>query len=281
MKKILIIGSEGFTGPYLREELENNGYEVFRLGRKEIGAKKYFQCDINDKEKLNGIIHDLKPEWIFHIAAFEAPSKSFEEKDLCFKVTVEGTRNVLETSKGIVEKILIPSSAHLYGIPKYNPVDEEHPINPLPHPYAQAKYEQEKLALEYPNVIVARAFNYTGVRQSKDFVIPSFKERIKNAENGETLFVGNLDIVRDFSDVRDVMHAYRLIMEKGKLGEIYNVGSGIGYNLRKVLEKLIDNSGKDLKVEIDPEKFRPAEAQEIICDNTKVKKLGASFRKIF
>jgi len=188
---------------------------------------------------------------------------------------------LLESSAKLPDcKILIVSSAEVYGNSKYLPIDEKHPLGPF-SPYAESKGEQEKVTLKYLNTIIARSFNHTGLDQPPNFVIPSFRKQIDEAKDGEKIYVGNLDVIRDFSDVDDVVHAYRLLLEKGALGEVYNVGSEIGYNLQDVLKKLIKDSGKKLKIEVDSERYRKEDIYKLICDNTKIKKLGASFKKYF
>jgi GDP-4-dehydro-6-deoxy-D-mannose reductase len=135
--------------------------------------------------------------------------------------------------------------------------------------------------LAYSNSIIIRAFNHTGIDQPDTFVIPSFRKQIIESKNGGSVNVGNLDVVRDFSNVLEVVRAYRIIFEKGKCGEIYNVGSGKGYLLKEVLEKMIKASGKTISIVIDPKKYRPADIKEVFCDNSKIKKLGIKIKGYF
>ena len=277
-QKALITGSEGFVGPYLKRELEENNYQVIST---DLNGNPDFRCDITDKNCLEKLILSVNPDVIFHLAAFSSPLKSFQQPDLCWKIGVEGTKNLLESASRLKNcRVLVVSSSAVYGNPQYVPIDEKHPLNPV-SPYAKTKVEQEKIALKYKNTFIARPFNHTGPGQSKDFVIPSFKKQIKDAKENGIIYVGDLNIVKDFSDVRDVVHAYRILIEKGKPHEIYNIGSGIGYNLKEVLEKLIAESGKNLRIKKDPKRFGPAEIKKSICDNTKIKKLGIKFRRLF
>jgi GDP-4-dehydro-6-deoxy-D-mannose reductase len=280
MKKntALITGSEGFVGPNLKRELEKNDYEVVGL---DFQGNPDFKCDITDRESLSKVINSVKPNFIFHLAGFSSPSKSFEKPELCFKINVEGTRNLLDISKKIEGcRVLIVSSGEVYGNPEYLPIDEKHPLNPN-SPYGESRVEQEKIALGYRNNIIVRPFNHTGPDQPPIFAIPSFRKQIAEAKNGGVIYTGNLEVVRDFSDVVDVVHAYRVLLEKGELGEIYNLGSGKGYRLRDVIESLIKDSGKDLRIETDPEKYRKIDLSKLICDNTKIKNLGVNFRNPF
>ncbi|MFT4303215.1 MAG: GDP-mannose 4,6-dehydratase [Candidatus Woesearchaeota archaeon] len=266
--KALITGGKGFVGPYLKRELENNGYSVVVSDLKDSD----YDCDITNKEKVFSMISSIKPDYVFHLAGFSSVSKSFENPSLCFKINIDGTKNLLEACLD-VKKVLIVSSAEVYGKPEYVPIDEKHPLNPV-SPYGKSRVEQEKIALNFSNVVISRSFNHTGEGQPSTFVIPSFKNQINEAKNGDTIYVGNLEVIRDFSDVKDVVHAYRILLEKGVLGEIYNVGSGVGVKLKDILNKLILESGKDLKVEVDSNKYRKADIVELVANVSKINELG-------
>ena len=139
---------------------------------------------------------------------------------------------------------------------------------------------QEKIAIMYKevygiDVIMVRAFNHIGPNQRLDFAIPDFASQIAEIEindNQAIIYVGNLNAERDFTDVRDIVKGYRLLLEKGVNGEVYNLGSGISYSMKFILENLIKQSDVDIKVEIDPKKFRPLDTPKIVCDNSKVMK---------
>lgn len=280
MKKALITGINGFVGPYLRKELEANGYRVYGLDLH--GTEGAYACDITSFEQVFKVVDAVKPDFIFHLAGFSSVAKSFENPLLCFKINVEGTKNLLDAivKVGLKPKILIVSSAEVYGVPKYLPIDEKHPLDPI-SPYGKSRVEQEKLALGYDlHVVISRSFNHTGPGQPTTFVIPSFKKQVDEAKDGDTIYVGNLDVVRDFSDVRDVVKAYRILLEKGKAKEIYNVGSGIGYRLRDILESLIKKSGKRLMVEIDPDKLRKNDIFKVVSDNKKINDLAVKLERM-
>lgn len=282
-KIVLITGISGFVGHYLREELESNGYTVYGLdirGDDITGeGKKIFQCDITDFNSIYNVIDNIRPDEIFHLAGFSSVAKSFENPELCFKINVDGTKNLLDAviKAGINPKILVISSSEVYGKPKYNPIDESHPLNPI-SPYGESRVKQEKLCLEYIKkhdlkIIISRSFNHTGPDQPETFVIPSFKKQIRDAKDGDTISVGNLDVVRDFSDVRDVVKVYCILLEKGQAGEIYNVGSGNAYKLKEVLDTLIKESGKNLLVQVSKERYRKADIEEQVCDARKLQKI--------
>jgi GDP-4-dehydro-6-deoxy-D-mannose reductase len=284
--KALITGVNGFVGPYLVEELVSNGYTVFGCSlEKESTVNKlagYFSCDITNPLEVEKVINSIKPDVVFHLAGFSSVSKSFENPELCFKINVEGTKNIIDSFNKlkVFPKLILISSAEVYGQPVKNPVNESAKLNSL-SPYANSKIEQEKVALTYKNSIIVRAFNHTGVNQPLPFVIPSFRKQVAEAKEGGEVLVGNIDITKDFSNVLDVVKAYKIIFEKGKVGEIYNVGSGKGYLLRSVLEKMIKESGKSISIAIDPKKYRPADITELVCDNSKIKKLGIKIKGYF
>lgn len=284
--KALITGVNGFVGSYLVDELLANGYSVFGCSLEKDSVvpdiDQYFSCDIVDYSQVEKVIELVKPDVVFHLAGFSSVSKSFENPELCFNINVNGTKNLVDSFKklDIFPKLIVISSAEVYGQPISNPVDEKAVLNPL-SPYAKSRVEQEKIALSYSNSIVVRAFNHTGINQPDIFVIPSFRKQINEAKNNGSINVGNLEVVRDFSNVLEVVRAYRIIFEKGKCGEIYNVGSGKGYLLKEVLQKMIKLSGKHISIVIDPEKYRPADINELICDNSKIKKLGIKIKGYF
>lgn len=279
-KKALITGINGFVGPYLKKELEHHDYEVFGIDLKG-DDKKVFSCDITDPDSVYNTISKVEPDFIFHLAGFSSVGKSFQQPELCKKINVDGTRNLLDAvvKAGLMRsRILIVSSAEVYGKAEKIPIDENHPLNPL-SPYGKSRVEQEKVASGFDlPIIIARSFNHTGPDQPDTFVIPSFRKQIKEANDGDTIHVGNLEVVRDFSDVRDVVKAYRILLEKGKDKEIYNVGSGEEYKLKDILDRFIKQSGKNLKVEIDPKRYRKADIPVLVCDNSRLNKLGATIR---
>ncbi len=282
MKKALITGISGFVGPYLKKELEANGYKVYGMDRH--GSEKHvLKCDITDYSSVYNIIKKTRPDYIFHLAGFSSVSKSFVEPELCHDINVNGTKNLLDAvvSHKLKPRILIVSSADIYGEPEYMPIDEKHPVRPV-SPYGVSRAEQEKLALSYDlPIIISRSFNHTGPGQSDRFVIPSMRKQIGDAKDGASIYVGNLECIRDFSDVRDVVRAYRILAEKGKPGEIYNVGSGKGINLRELLMRLIKDSGKDIKVVMEKKRLRKNDISRQVCDNRKASRLGIGIRNYF
>ncbi len=288
-KNALITGISGFVGPYLAQELIKHGYEVFgldRAGNNQLDSRFQIQdshilkCDLLDKNDILKTINKIKPKYIFHLAGFSSVRDSWNKPELCRKINVEGTKNLLDS---IIEaklnpRILIVTSAEVYGKPKELPLKETSPLFPE-SPYAKSRVEQEKLLKNYKNLdwIVSRSFNHTGPEQQPIFVIPEFAQQLINIKNNKIepkIMVGNLEAKRDFSDVRDVVRAYRLLLEKGKMHEIYNVCSGKSYMIKNLLNKMIKIIGKKVDVEIDKNKFRPVDIEELRGDNSKIRELG-------
>ncbi len=295
----LITGIAGFVGPYLAEHLLSNKHEVFGVDilKKKIENVISYQTDILDIEGLFSVINEIRPDYVFHLAAQSSVEKSFSQPEFTKKVNVGGTKNLLDSilSAGIKPAILIVSSAQIYGFPKQLPITEQHPLNPQ-SPYAKSRLEQEKLVLEYskecndvlnseglfsimneimPNmrVVIARSFNHTGPGQSTEFVCSDFAKQIVEIEKGlkEPLVkVGNLEAKRDFTDVRDIVKGYLLALEKGETGECYNLCSGKAYSIEEILQMLIKESKcKDIKVEKDPQKTRAGDITVLLGDNSK------------
>jgi len=282
--KALITGIDGFVGPYLAIHLNSLGYTTVGTYLNGSGIDESSRhMDITNKKEVLDIISEEKPDCIFHLAGFSSVAASFSNPEACMNINVNGTKNLLDTVKsvGIKPRIFVVSSAEVYGIPDYLPINEKHALKPQ-SPYAESRIEQERLCLEFAkehgfHVVISRSFNHTGPGQSDTFVLSSFAKQIVDIENGlqETLKVGNLDAVRDFSDVRDVVIAYQLLLEKGKPREIYNVCSSTYHSIKELLDKLVALSGHDISIEVNLARNRPADIPVLYGDNTRcVKQTG-------
>lgn len=276
--KALITGISGFVGHYLKNELVKNGYDVYGM---DIAGDGDVHCaDLTDYDSVKKVIETIMPDCIFHLAGQASVGLSWTQPQMTFEVNVNGTLNLLEAVRRVKRDIslLIIGSSDEYGKVREEdcPIKETLPANPC-SPYAVSKLAQEKLCKLYAKVydmkvIMTRSFNHTGPGQKKGFVIPDFCSRIVEIKKTKTnsMGVGNLEARRDFSDVRDVVRAYRLLMEKGESGEFYNVGSGKAYQIRELLDILIELSGGKIKAYIDSEKVRPIDLPLIQSDITKL-----------
>ncbi|MFA6427545.1 MAG: GDP-mannose 4,6-dehydratase [Candidatus Magasanikbacteria bacterium] len=250
MKVALITGINGFVGPYLRAELLSAGYEVYGIDKK-ASNRNCYDVDIIDALKLQKIILEIKPKYIFHLAGISSPNFAEENKELTFNINVDGTKNVLEVACSLhdLPRVLVVSSSHVYGDPQTLPIKETHPLLGT-GVYAESRIMQEKLVSEYYTtlpIVITRSFNHTGPGQSDQFVVPLIAKQIVEIKKGlrGALELGAVDIERDISDVRDVVRAYRLLLEQEESAIICNVCRGEPISLEKIIEKFKLLSGLD------------------------------------
>ncbi|MBI2032933.1 MAG: GDP-mannose 4,6-dehydratase [Candidatus Levybacteria bacterium] len=290
-QKVLVTGISGFAGSHLAEcILSSSSYtlsgtylsekSLLNLGnhREKISLH---QADLTDKKVTTDVISFTKPDLIFHLAALTAPGESFKHPSETITTNVSMQVNVLEAAREHVPsaRILIISSADAYGMvdPSDLPIDEETPFKPG-NPYSVSKIVQDYLGLEYQlaynmQIIRVRPFNHIGPRQESKFVISAFAKQIAEIEKGKkepVLLVGNLEAKRDFTDVRDIVRAYGMIMEKSNSGEVYNIGSGISHTISDMLDKLLSLSTASIDVKIDQSLLRPGDTPELRCDYSKL-----------
>jgi len=287
--KALITGVNGFVGGYLTEHLISKGIEVWGTKLKIESIDKDLlskitlrDMDLIEKDQVYEVINECKPDLVFHLAAQSSVALSWKLPQLTMNVNIIGTLNLLDAIRQISleTRILLIGSSEEYGKIKIEdiPVGEKHIIMPT-NPYAISKMAQEMLAMQYVSaynmkIILVRAFNHIGPKQSIAFVLPDFANRIVKMEKGylePILKVGNLEAKRDFTDVRDIVNAYCKLIIAGKSGEIYNVGSGNYYSIKYILDELLKYTKTDIIIQEDPERMRPSDVPIIQCDNRKLK----------
>jgi GDP-4-dehydro-6-deoxy-D-mannose reductase len=273
--RALITGVSGFVGRHLVAHLEACGDEVEGCDR-EDGS-----IDIDDRVSIDRILHRFEPEVVYHLAGWSDIGGSWNEPEATFRANAQGTLNVLLACKDAgVERVLSISSADVYGIVSEHelPIDEGAPLRPV-SPYAASKVAADYLGLQawlgwkLP-VLRVRAFNHLGPGQSPKFVAPALAERIaRNERDGGTeVPVGNLTARRDFTDVRDVVRAYRLLMEHGEGGEAYNVCSGVDVAIDDIADRLVASARSPMKLRHDPALERPVDVPVLRGDNTRLNK---------
>ncbi len=281
--RILITGINGFVGTYLKRFLENKSYDVFGIDR-HTEKKSIFKVDITQREKVFRVIKKIKPIKIFHLASQSSVQKSIRFPNLTERVNVIGTKNLFDAciNAKIEPKILIVSSSEVYGNPKKSPIKEDAELMPLNN-YAQSKVKQEKLSMDYfkeygLNMIISRSFNHTGPGQMPGFVCSNFAKQIADIEKSNktnkksrtsVIKVGNLDISRDFSDVRDMVVAYDLALDKCKFGEVYNICSSKFYKISYILDTLLQMSNIPIGIKVEKKRFRKHNDPCIYGDNSK------------
>jgi GDP-4-dehydro-6-deoxy-D-mannose reductase len=282
--RVLITGIAGFVGGHLVDFLraEQPATEIVGLdshpgSRASALGLEILRCDLADGHAVETALDRLDPDRIVHLAAQASPQKSWADPAGTLKTNVLGLLHLLEWvgRRGRATRVLAVGSAEEYG--RVDPVDlpvrETTPLRPLT-PYAVSKVAQGYLALQYAlsegvHVVRTRTFHHTGPRRRDDYAEGSFARQVAEIEAGRrepVLAVGNLEVVRDFTDVRDVVRAYWALLDHGEPGEVYNVCSGRGVRLRNLLETLLDVAGLRIDVRTDPARVRPVDVPEMVGD---------------
>ena len=278
--KVLITGISGFAGSHLAEFLLNKGYKVYGTFYDKstfsnlngfIDKITLFECDIRNYDILKKIIRKVRPDEIYHLAAISFVPTSLKNPKLTFDTNLYGTLNLYQVviEQKINPKILFVGSADEYGLVKESdlPIKETRPLHPM-NPYAISKMSSDFLSYFYFknyhfDIIRVRSFNHIGPRQAPDFVCPSFAKQIVEIEKGikrePIIMVGNLEAKRDFTDVRDMVRAYWLAVQKGEMGEVYNICSERTVQIKELLNKFLKLSSKKIEVMEDPKRMRPSD----------------------
>ncbi|HIE08635.1 MAG TPA: SDR family oxidoreductase [Armatimonadetes bacterium] len=289
--RALITGITGFVGSHLAEFLLEQGWEVFGTYRwrspmtniEHIRDRlKLVECDIRDAVSVKRVIAEVKPDRIYHLAAQSFVPTSFHAPADTLFTNVIGQVNILEAVREIKPdcRVHIAGSSEEYGLvyPDEVPIKETNPLRPL-SPYGVSKVAQDLLGWQYHKayglyIVRTRAFNHTGPRRGEPFVCSNFAKQIAEIEAGKrepVIRVGNLEAKRDFTDVRDIVRAYWLALEKGEAGEVYNICSGRAWSIREVLSILLSLTEVEVKVEQDPSRMRPVDVPLLVGDYSKFK----------
>ena len=289
MKKALITGATGFVGSHLAdylldiEKLEVHGLIRPRSRTEFIRPDViYHEADITDYSAVASVIKEIQPGYIFHLAAQSFVPLSFKAPNSTIITNVIGTLHILEAVKNECPDatIQIAGSSEEYGLvhPNECPTNESQPFRPM-SPYGLSKVSADLLSQQYcksygVNTVITRAFNHTGPRRGKVFVTSKIAHSIANIivnDAKPVLTLGNLDAVRDFTDVRDTVRAYWLLSNKCNYGEPYNIGTGIGYSIKELVDTYREISKVDFIVEQNPEFMRPSDVPLLLCDATKTR----------
>jgi GDP-4-dehydro-6-deoxy-D-mannose reductase len=289
MKKVLITGASGFVGSHLCELLANTDFQVYGTvfgNGKEVISKwvtreNMFEVNLLDKEKVEVLVDKIRPNYVVHLAALSSPKASFSDQGETLNNNLMAELFLLEGLKKCdyeIDKIILITSAEIYGkIDETNlPINEECPLNPL-SPYAVSKIAQDYLGLQYflsesMPIVRLRPANHTGERQSPAFVVPAFAKQIAEIESGlkpPVLEVGNLEATRDFTDVKDIVRAYAVALEKAEPGEEYNLGTGKGVVIKELLDKLLSLSKEEISVTQDETRLIPSDIPKIVINASK------------
>lgn len=273
MPTALVTGINGFTGKHLVPELQSAGFTVCGIAQEssESGSAEIVKCDLTDRKTTIDTISRFSPDVVVHLAgiAFAA----HDDVEEVYRTNVLGTRNLLEAlslCQSTPRAVLLASSANIYGNATVIPITEH--TRPAP----ANDYAVSKLAMEYMSrlwlsklpILIARPFNYTGRGQSLQYLLPKIVDHFKR--RAAAIELGNLDVVRDFSDVRSVVRTYRRLIESAASGDVLNVCSGTGHSLQEIISITRELSGHDLEVIVSPALVRKSEIHKLIGSRAKL-----------
>jgi GDP-4-dehydro-6-deoxy-D-mannose reductase len=292
--RVLVTGAGGFVGRHLVRELHDSGYDIIATdvvdAPENSGADRYPErvtfrrLDLREMDDVRAVFADFALEAVFHLAAQSSAARSFEDPRETLETNIFGTFNLLEAVRESTgetpPRFLSVGSCEEYGrrTPGEMPLTERSPVEPV-SPYAVSKAAQSMLVLQYHSAygiecMVTRSFSHTGPGQTVRFVLPAFAKQcaaIKAGLSKPLIKVGNLEVTRDFLDVRDVVRAYRLLVEKGRAGTAYNICRGEGLDLGDALRMLEGMTGRAVETETDPSLLRPVDVPMLIGDSGKLR----------
>jgi GDP-4-dehydro-6-deoxy-D-mannose reductase len=281
---VLVTGAAGFAGGHLIEHLAGTvdlvGWARAAPPAALAPLARWQQVDLLDRTTVRAALSEIAPTAVYHLAGVPHVAQSFGQTTRALEGNVLATHNLFDELRrvGHRARVLVTGSATVYASSP-QPIGEDGSLAPT-SPYALSKLAQEARALrgleeDGLDVMVARAFNHTGPRQTPAFAAPSFAHQIARIERGDAppvIRVGNVEAIRDFTDVRDVVHAYRLLVERGTPGAIYNVASGTGRSIRSVLDALVARCHRPVTLEVDPTELRPSDTPMLVGDPSRLKR---------
>ena len=277
--RVLVTGAEGFAGRHLISELQAHNHDVVTTDHPDLcnrtGDCEHHACDLTDENAVNGLVKNVTPDACAHLGGIAYVPVGWTNPKLMFTVNVIGTINLIEAFRKNSDsaRLLVVSSSEIYGTKKANTSLTENDSLAPENPYAVSKAAADTEALLYFQkysmpVMTARPSNHIGPGQRPDFVVPSFAQQLikikASNKPGHQMKVGNLDSTRDFTDVRDVVRAYRLIMESGRAGHAYNIAGGSAVKISRILSELCEIVGVSPDIKVDPAKYRPSSSQQMI-----------------
>ena len=274
-KRVFITGSEGFTGKYVCDAFSRVGWEVWGAGlQPKPNDAQYLQIDLLNPDTLKPIVDKIKPDVVIHLAAIAFVAE--KDPNIFYQVNLMGTRHLLEvlaSAKKPPECTILASSANVYGNSNLEVLSEDSPVNPA-NDYAVSKLAMEYMAKTFMDrlpITITRPFNYTGVLQSERFLIPKIVQHFKS--RAPVIELGNLDVEREFSDVRDIAVYYKLIAERRPIGETLNLCSGSPISLQQCLTLASEISGHDVEVSVNPDFVRNNEVKRLLGNRNKLETL--------
>ncbi len=291
--RVLVTGITGFVGSHFAEYALSRGAEVYgsyrwRSKTENIDHFRHrvtlIECDLRDTSSVHNLVATSDPDYVIHLAAQSYVHASWHSPAETFNTNIISQVNLLEAIRhrgARAPRFLVIGSSEEYGLVHADemPIRESNPLRPL-SPYAVSKVAQDLMGYQYFKsfglpIVRARAFNHEGPRRGDVFVTSNFARQIAEIESGQRpprIFVGNLKAIRDYSDVRDIVRGYWLLLERGEPGEVYNLCSGRGWAIQQILDFLLaDARVTDIRVEEDPARLRPSDVPVLIGDASKAK----------
>ncbi|HET9328765.1 MAG TPA: GDP-mannose 4,6-dehydratase [Candidatus Eisenbacteria bacterium] len=294
MRRVLVTGVTGFAGSHLVDYMLSRGdCEIFGIQRWRSRTENIehfadkitiLECDLRDASSTRDTLEKVRPDWIFHLAAQSFVPTSWSAPTESLTTNIVGQVNLFEAMRrlGLQCRIQLACSSEEYGMvyPDEIPIRETNPLRPL-SPYAVSKVGQDLLGYQYwmswkLDCVRTRGFNHEGPRRGPVFVASDFAKQIADIEKGRrppVVHVGNLEAKRDFTDVRDMVRAYWLALEKGEPGEVYNIATGRSWTIREVLDQLLSLTTTKIEVRQDPARLRPSDVPVLLGDSSKFVKV--------
>ena len=280
--RVLITGADGFAGRHLLHELNASGCELHGTSFQPLNAVPpnvtYHTLDLRDENAVAALVNEVKPEQIYHLAGIANVGQSYTAAWNTLENNIRAQLNLTLACLTLKPRLLVISSGDIYGDRLEQPASEDTPLRPM-NPYSVSKIAQDMLGLQYHlsndlPILRARPFNHLGPGQSRGFVAPDLALKIAQIEAGRqapVMQVGSLLAARDFTDVRDIVRAYRLIMERGEPGSVYNVASGKTWTIQQLLDTLLSYSDAKISLRVDTARLRPGGPSRVWGDSSRLR----------
>ncbi|PZE20817.1 GDP-mannose 4,6-dehydratase [Paenibacillus xerothermodurans] len=281
MTRMLVTGGTGFVGTYMVNLLRDLGYQVSSTSHSRPEQANHFYLDLTNTSNVQAVIQQVKPTHIIHLAGQSSVQHSWKFKQQTFDINLSGTINLLDAILKFSPdcRVLSVGSSEEYGCvdQKDTQIDEMYFTRPM-SPYGVSKLSSGLICMQYAkayclDIVHTRTFNHIGPGQSLGFVTQDFAQQIAQIQLGKrqpVIHVGNLESIRDFTDVRDIVKAYERLLFSSSTGEIFNVCSGVGIKMADILKTLIDISNVKINIQRDPEKMRPSDVPILVGNNDKI-----------